>query len=98
MNRDELLLLPVSVSKPFMVNRRVNGHFKIFIMEFLQQLNLKPDNNGTSTGSKTFANPAEKIKSCSKTLDGKLIGNYYPGDFRKTNNNKTIEICQVSFY
>ena len=64
------------------------------MMEFLQQLNLKLDNNGTSTGSKTFAGTAEKINSYSP-VDGKLIGTVL--ETSKDEYNKTIEIARQAF-
>lgn len=42
-------------------------------MDFLQQLNIKNENPGTSTGSKNIGGTGEKINSYSP-VDGKLIG------------------------
>jgi aldehyde dehydrogenase (NAD+) len=42
-------------------------------MEFLEQLNLELDNNGTSTGSNSITATGEKIESYSP-VNGKLIG------------------------
>ncbi len=42
-------------------------------MDFLQQLNIQQENNGTSTGSNRVGNSSEKIESYSP-VDGKLTG------------------------
>lgn len=42
-------------------------------MDFLQQLNIQQENNGTSTGSNQVGNSSEKIESYSP-VDGKLTG------------------------
>ena len=45
-------------------------------MDFLQQLNIKNENAGTSTGSKNITGTGEKIESYSP-VDGKLIGSVW---------------------
>ena len=45
-------------------------------MEFLQQLGLKNENDGSSTGSINIANAVKKINSISP-VDGKLIGSVF---------------------
>src|SRR6478736_4531102 len=61
-----MLFLSMLFSKQFQT-------FKTYIMEFLAQLNLKLDNAGTFTGSKTIIASGEKIESYSP-VDAKLIG------------------------
>ncbi len=48
-------------------------------MEFLQQLNIKPENQGTSTGTKWIAGTGKKIDSYSPA-DGKFIGSVLATD------------------
>jgi len=63
-------------------------------MEFLEQLNLKLDNTGTSTGSNTIAATGEKIESYSP-VNGKLIGSVSATS--DDAYNKILETAQQAF-
>src|SRR5258706_4112772 len=63
-------------------------------MDFLQQLNIKKENAGTSTGSKQWCN-GEKIDSYSP-VDGKLIGSV--SSTTTDAYNETLQTAQQAFY
>ena len=63
-------------------------------MEFLQQLNLKTENAGTSTGSVFINDTGEKIDSYSP-VDGKLIGSVFTTSANAY--QKTLETAQQAF-
>jgi len=63
-------------------------------MDFLQQLNIKNENAGTSTGSKKTCEGGEKVDSYSP-VDGKLIGSVLSTS--PENYNKTVETAQQAF-
>jgi aldehyde dehydrogenase (NAD+) len=63
-------------------------------MDFLQQLNIKTENAGTSTGSKSICGKAEKIDSYSP-VDGKLIGSVWATS--KEDYDKTLKTAQQAF-
>ncbi len=63
-------------------------------MEFLQQLKIKAENAGTSTGSVFINETAEKIESYSP-VDGKLIGSVFTTSANAY--QKTLETAQQAF-
>jgi L-aminoadipate-semialdehyde dehydrogenase len=63
-------------------------------MDFLQQLNIKHENSGTSTGSKYITGSAEKIESHSP-VDGKLIGTVLATS--KEGYDETLKTAQAAF-
>src|SRR5436189_1949673 len=63
-------------------------------MDFLQQLNIKNENAGTSTGSKWICEGGEKIDSYSP-VDGKLIGSVW--STTPENYNNTVEMAKQAF-
>lgn len=63
-------------------------------MEFLQQLNIKAENTGTSTGSKQLTGKGELIKSYSP-VDGKLIGSVI--STTKDDYNSVLETAENAF-
>ncbi len=63
-------------------------------MEFLQQLGIKNENPGTSTGSKNIEDTVEKIDSHSP-VDGKLIGSVYATS--PESYNSVLEIAGEAF-
>ena len=71
-------------------------HLRTFAahMEFLQQLNLKADNAGTSTGSKQLTGKGEIIKSYSP-VDGKLVGSVQATT--KEDYNTVLQTAEKAF-
>jgi aldehyde dehydrogenase (NAD+) len=63
-------------------------------MEFLQQLNIKAQNAGTSTGAKQLTGKGEIIKSYSP-VDGKLVGSVI--STTKDNYNTVLETAEEAF-
>lgn len=63
-------------------------------MDFLQQLNIQPENAGTSTGSKIFTGYSERIDSHSP-VDGKLIGSVCATT--KEEYNEVLHTAQDAF-
>src|SRR6516225_6283879 len=63
-------------------------------MDFLQQLNIKTENLGTSTGSGNIAGKGEKIDSYSP-VDGKLIGSVWGTS--KEDYDKVLQTAQQGF-
>ncbi len=63
-------------------------------MDFLQQLNVKNENAGTSTGSKNITEAGEKIESYSP-VDGKLIGSVTATSAEAY--HKTLQTAQEAF-
>jgi aldehyde dehydrogenase (NAD+) len=63
-------------------------------MDFLEVLNLKPENKGVSTGANWLSSEGETLHSYSP-VDGKLIGSVSTAD--KDSYEKTIEIAQQAF-
>jgi len=64
-------------------------------MDFLQELNIKTENGGTSTGIKQVCSKGESIESYSP-VDGKLIGRVYTTSADAY--NETLQTAQQAFY
>src|SRR4051794_40106368 len=63
-------------------------------MEFLQQLNVKLENAGTSTGLENINEPGERIDSYSP-VNGKLIGSVFATSPHLY--NQTVQTAQQAF-
>src|SRR5690242_16453311 len=63
-------------------------------MDFLQQLNIKEENAGTSTGLKSIDGSGEKIESWSP-VDGKFIGSVLATS--ESGYQETLQVAQEAF-